>query len=105
VRWQCFSVALVCGFPDFAAAVWGIEAGIDWPLHRWSTPELDQLQAHLLALVPYRAAVDVLKQMFALDAGKDPETLRRHTVKTGEVLRNDAGASLEMRHRWLLPLK
>src|SRR5271166_2487493 len=30
--------------------------------------------------------------MFPVDAGKDPETLRRRTWKIGEVLRNDAAA-------------
>jgi len=30
----------------------GIEAGIEWPSHCRSTPELDQLQAHLSALMP-----------------------------------------------------
>jgi hypothetical protein len=55
------------------------------PPHR-STPELDQLQAHLSALMTLSVAADVLKQMFPVDAGKDPETLRRHTLKIGEAL-------------------
>jgi hypothetical protein len=66
----------------------GIEAGIGWPSHCRSTPELDQLQAHLSALMTYRTAADVLEQMYPVDAGKDPETLRRHTLRTGEALRN-----------------
>jgi hypothetical protein len=74
------------------AACGGIEAGIGWPSHCRSTPELDQLQAHLSALVPYRVAADLLEQMFPVDAGKDPETLRRHTLKIGDVLRNCAAA-------------
>ncbi len=73
----------------------GIEAGIGWPSHCRSTPELDQLQAHLSALMTYRVAADVLEQMFPVDAGKDPETLRRHTLKIGEALRNDAVARPE----------
>jgi len=73
----------------------GIEAGIEWPSHCRSTPELDQLQAHLSALMPYRVAADFLEQMFPVDAGKDPETLRRRTWKIGEVLRNDAAARPE----------
>ena len=66
----------------------GIEAGIGWPSHCRSTPEMDQLQAHLCALMSYRTAADVLQQMFPVDAGKDPQTLRRHTLRTGEALRN-----------------
>jgi hypothetical protein len=77
------------------AACGGTEAGIGWPSHCRSTPELDQLQAHLSALMPYRVAADVLEQMFPVDAGKDPETLRRRTLKIGEVLRNDAAVKPE----------
>ena len=36
----------------------------------------------------YRTAADVLKQMFPVDAGEHSETLRRHTLRTGEALRN-----------------
>jgi hypothetical protein len=73
--------------PRFRCAVCGgIEAGIDWPSHGRSTPELDQLQAHLSALMTYRTAADLLAQMFPVDAGTDPETLRRHTLKTGKAL-------------------
>ncbi len=68
------------------AACGGIEAGLDWPLHCRSTPELDRLQAHLSALMTYRTAADVLEQMFPVDAGTHHETLRRHTLKVGEVL-------------------
>jgi hypothetical protein len=73
----------------------GIEAGIEWPSHCRSTPELDQLQAHLSALMTYWVAADVLAQMLPVDAGKDSETLRRRTLKIGEALRNDAMATLE----------
>jgi hypothetical protein len=34
----------------------------------------------------YRTAADVLEQMFPIDAGKDHETLRRHTLALGEQL-------------------
>jgi hypothetical protein len=61
----------------------GIEAGISWPSHCRSTPELDQLRAHLSALMPYRVAADVLAHMVPVDAGTDPETLRRHTLNIG----------------------
>lgn len=65
----------------------GTEAGHEWPSHCRSTPELDQLQAHLSALMPYRVAADVLRQVFPVDTGNDPETLRGHTLKIGGELR------------------
>ena len=68
----------------------GIEAGMGWPAHCRSTPELDQLQAQLCALMSYRMAAGVLAQMLPVDAGRDPETLRRHTLRRGEVLRDEA---------------
>jgi hypothetical protein len=68
------------------AACGGIEAGMAWPAHCRSTPELDRLQAHLSALMTYRTAADVLRQMFPVDAGAHHETLRRHTLKVGEAL-------------------
>jgi hypothetical protein len=77
------------------AACRGIKAGSGRPPHCRSTPELDRLQAHFSALMTYRTAVDVLKQMFPVDAGQDPETLRRHTLRTGEVLRKYAAAGPE----------
>src|SRR5918994_3606577 len=74
-RFRCIS----CG---------GIESGVDWPSHCKSTPELDRLQAHLSALMTYRTAADVLERLFPIDAGKDHETLRRHTLALGEQLRH-----------------
>ncbi len=68
----------------------GSEAGHGWPSHCRSTPELDQLQAHLSALMTYRVAADVMAQMFPVDAGNDPETLRCHTLKLGAELRDQA---------------
>ncbi len=68
------------------AACGGIEAGIAWPAHCRSTPELDRLQAHLCALMTYRTAAGLLEQMFPVDAGKHHETLRRHTLRIGEAL-------------------
>jgi hypothetical protein len=35
------------------------ETGVNWPLHCRSTPELDQLQARLSALMTYRVAAGV----------------------------------------------
>src|SRR5215213_9824081 len=68
----------------------GHEAGHGWPSHCRSTPELDQLQAHLSALMTYRMAADVLEQMFPVGAGNSPETLRCHTLKIGADLRDQA---------------
>jgi hypothetical protein len=70
----------------------GHEAGHAWPSHCRSTPELDQLQAHLSALMTYRMAAEVMAQMFPLDAGNDPETLRCHTLNIGADLRDQAAA-------------
>jgi len=63
-----------------------IETGNRWPAHCRSTPELQQLEAHLSALMTYRTAADLLVQMFPIDAGKDPETLRRRVLKAGAAL-------------------
>ena len=52
------------------------EPGISWPSHCRSTPELDQLRAHLSALMPYRVAAGVLQHLLPVEAGKSPETLR-----------------------------
>src|ERR1700677_5274609 len=73
--------------PRFRCAACGeSETGINWPSRCRSTPELDRLQAHLSALMPYREAADLLGQMFPLDAARHPEALRRHTLKVGEAL-------------------
>jgi hypothetical protein len=52
---------------------------------------LDQLQARLSALMPYRVAADVLQHLLPLDAGTSPETLRGHTLQIGKQL-SDAAA-------------
>jgi hypothetical protein len=76
--------------PRFRCAGCGAtEAGVEWPSHARSTPELDQLRAHLSALMTYRTAAAVLGQMLPVDAGQDPETLRRHTLKIAEGLRTE----------------
>ena len=83
-----FSQATV-RLPRFRCTACGeLEAGVDWPSHCRSTPEFDRLQAHLSALMTYRVAADLLEQMFPIDAGKDHETLRRHTLKLGEQLQH-----------------
>ena len=43
----------------------------------------------------YRTAADLLGQMFPVDAGEHPETLRRHTLKVGAVLGNCAATRPE----------
>jgi hypothetical protein len=79
--------------PRFRCAGCGTtEAGVDWPPHVRSTPELDRLRAQLSALMTYRTAAALLGQMFPVDAGTDPETLRRHTFKAAEELPHQATA-------------
>ena len=73
--------------PRFRCAGCGAaEAGVEWPSHARSTPELDRLRAQLSALMTYRTAAEVLAQLFPVDAGADPETLRRYTFKIAEAL-------------------
>jgi hypothetical protein len=73
--------------PRFRCAGCGtIEAGVAWPPHTRSTPELDRLQAQLSALLTYRTAAELLGQMFPVDAGTAHETLRRHTFKVAGAL-------------------
>jgi hypothetical protein len=88
------SVATLLGqvavrLPRFrCAACDAIEVGIEWPSHCRSTPELDQLQARLSALMTYRTAADVLEQMSPVGVGKDKETMRRHTLRADAALRD-----------------
>ena len=77
--------------PRFRCAACGaVEVGVGWPSHCRSTPELDQLRAHLSALMSYRTAADILEQLFPVGAGKDKETMRRHTLKAGAAIRDCA---------------
>jgi hypothetical protein len=56
--------------PRFRCARCGaIKAGVAWPSHARSTPELDRLRAQLSPLMPYRTAAEVLTQMAPVDAG------------------------------------
>jgi hypothetical protein len=68
------------------AACHHTEMGVGWPLRCRSTPELDQLQAHLSALMTYRVATGVLQHLLPIDAGRSPETFRRHTLLIGQQL-------------------
>src|SRR4051812_38460713 len=74
--------------PRFCCAGCGTTGtGVQWPPHARSTPELDRLRAQLSALLTsYRTAAALLGQMFPVDAGQDPETLRRHTFKIAKTL-------------------
>jgi hypothetical protein len=77
--------------PRFRCAGCGtMEATVDWPARCRSTPELDQLQAHLSALMPYRVAAGVLGHLLPVDAGISHESLRGRTLKLGEALRDAA---------------
>ena len=91
--WQHHAVATLFGavavrLPRFRCIRCGHNAtGVSWRPHCRSTPELDQLRAHLSALMPFRVAADVLSHLLPVAAGMTPETLRSHTLKIGERLR------------------
>jgi hypothetical protein len=95
--WQPHRIATLFGevrvkLPRLACAGGGCgEAGGGWPSHCRSTPELDQLQARLSALMPYRVAADVMQHLLPIDTGTSPETLRSHTLQVGKRL-GDAAA-------------
>src|SRR4051794_38931844 len=73
--------------PRFCCAGCGTTGtGVAWPPYACSTPELDRLRAQLSALLTYRTAAALLGQMFPVDAGQDPETLRRHTFQIAKTL-------------------
>jgi hypothetical protein len=94
--WQPHRVATVFGavrlkLARFLCAGCGCgESGVSWPSHCRSTPELDQLQARLSALMPYRVAAEVLQHLLPVDAGTSPETLRSHTLQVGKQLADAA---------------
>jgi hypothetical protein len=94
--WRLRQIATLFGsvtvrLPRFLCAGCGrIETNVSWPSHCRSTPELNQLHAHLSALLPYRGAIGVLSHLLPVEVRKNPETLRRHTLKVGERLRDAA---------------
>jgi hypothetical protein len=94
--WQPHRIATLFGevrlkLPRFlCAGCGGGETGVSWPSHCRSTPELDQLQARLSALMPFRVAADVLQHLLPIDAGTSPETLRGHTLEVGKQLADAA---------------
>jgi hypothetical protein len=94
--WRLHRVATLFGtvavrLPRFRCAGCGHgETGIGWLSYCRSTPELDQLRAHVSALMPYRVAASLLAHLLPVEAGTSPETLRGHTLKPGEQLRDAA---------------
>ena len=64
------------------------ETGIGWPENCRSTPELNELHAHLSALLTYRAAAGVLVHLLPVDTGTSPETLRSHATNVADQLRD-----------------
>jgi hypothetical protein len=99
--WQSRQIATLFGtvvvrLPRFRCPGCGrSEAGTSWPAHCRSTPELDQLQAHLSALMAYRVATGVLAHLLPVAAGTSHETLRDRTLKLGKQLRHAAAVSPE----------
>ena len=85
--WQLRQIATLFGnttvrIPRFRCAGCDrSETGVNWPSHCRSTPELNELQAHLAALMTYRVAAGVLEHLLPVQAGKSPETLRGHTLR------------------------
>src|ERR1700733_15080571 len=94
--WRLHRVATLFGtvaarLPRFRCPGCGLGGtGIGWPPYCRSTPELDQLRAHVSALMPYRVAASLLAHLLLVEAGTSPETLRGHTLKAGEQLRDAA---------------
>jgi hypothetical protein len=95
--WRPHRIATLFGevrvrLPRLACAGCGCrDTGVSWPSHCRSTPGLDELQARLSALMPYRVAVDLLQHLLPIDAGTSHETLRSHTLQVGKRL-GDAAA-------------
>ena len=94
--WRLHQIATLFGgvtvrLPRFLCTDCGrTERGVSWPSRCRSTPELDRLRAHLSAFMPYRVAAGVLAHLLPVEAGNSPETLRGHTLKVGEQLRDAA---------------
>ena len=94
--WRSHQIATLFGkvtvrLPRFLCSGCGrSETGISWPSHCRASPELDQLQAHLSALMTYRVAAGVLAHLLPVAAETSHETLRGHTFKLGEHLRHAA---------------
>jgi hypothetical protein len=97
--WRLYRVATLLGtvavrLPRFRCSGCGHgETSISWLSYCRSTPEFDQLRAHVSALMPYRVAAGLLAHLLPLEAGTSPETLRDRTFKAGEQLRNAAAVT------------
>jgi hypothetical protein len=65
------------------------ETCIDWPENCRSTPELNELHAHLSALLSYTVAAGVLAHLLPVETGTS-KTLRGHTIKVADQLRDAA---------------
>src|SRR3954462_5751575 len=73
--------------PRFRCAGCGAaEAGVEWPSHTRSAPELDPLRAELSALMPPRRAAAVRAQRARVEAGADPDALHPYALKAAEAL-------------------
>src|SRR3712207_6771428 len=73
--------------PRFRCAGCGAaEAGVGWPPHVRSAPELDRLRARLSAVMTYQTAAEVVAPVFPVVAGALPETFRRHPHKAAAAL-------------------
>jgi hypothetical protein len=94
--WRLHRVATLLGtvamrLPRYRCAGCGHgETGVSWLRYCRSTPELDQLRAHISALMPYRPAAGLPAHLLPVDGGTSPETLRGHTLKAGAQLRDTA---------------
>src|SRR3954449_7699752 len=94
--WRSRRVATLFGevvvrLPRFRCPGCGwVERGTNWPARSRSTPELDQLQAHLSARMTCCVAAGVLAHLLPVAAGTSHGTLRRHTLELGERLRDAA---------------
>src|SRR3712207_2850961 len=78
--------------PRFCCAGCGAaEAGVGWPSHVRSTPELDRLRARLSGLMTYPTAAEGMAQLFPVDPGPGPENPRRPPLKAGEGLPGRGG--------------
>src|SRR5690242_6105740 len=77
-----------CGCRIMKAACNRLERSVGWPSHCRSTPELDELQAHLSALMTFRLDSGVPQHLLPIDAGRSRETLCNHTLRIGAQLGN-----------------
>jgi hypothetical protein len=75
--WRPHRIATLFGevrveLPRLACAGCGCgDTGVSWPSHCRSTPGLDELQARLSALMPYRVATDVMLYLLPREEPRD----------------------------------